>query len=123
MFHNREDAGLQLARALRGREFNDPLVLAIPRGGLAVGAVLARELGAELDVVLVRKLRAPDQPELALGAISEDGKVYLNSEVLDAIGPAEEYLAQRVDAEPERQQRRRDRAASDARMPNGNRGR
>ena len=59
-------------------ETDKPLVLAIPRGGVEVGAVLARGLGAELDVVLARKLRAPHQPELALGAVSETGQVYLN---------------------------------------------
>lgn len=52
-------------------------MLAIPRGGVVTGAVLACELGAELDVVLSRKLRAPGQPELAIGAISETGDVYL----------------------------------------------
>jgi putative phosphoribosyl transferase len=78
MFRNREDAAYQLAASLRHRHFHDPLVLAIPRGGAITGAVLARELGAELDVVLSRKLRAPGQPELAVGAVSEDGRVYLN---------------------------------------------
>jgi putative phosphoribosyl transferase len=78
VFRNRENAGLRLARRLQGRELRQPLVLAIPRGGLVVGAVLARELGAELDVVLSRKLRAPGQPELALGAVAEDGRVFLN---------------------------------------------
>jgi predicted phosphoribosyltransferase len=78
MFQDREDAARKLADRLRGRVFRDPLVLAIPRGGVVVGAVLARELGAELDVVLSRKLRVPGQPELALGAVSETGEVYLN---------------------------------------------
>jgi predicted phosphoribosyltransferase len=78
MFRNREDAARQLAQRLKGRELHDPVVLAIPRGGVVTGAVLARELGAQLDVVLSRKLRAPEQPELALGAISEDGRLYLN---------------------------------------------
>jgi len=78
MFRNREEAAYQLAARLKNRDFHDPLVLAIPRGGVATGAVLARELGADLDVVLSRKLRAPGQPELAVGAISEDGRVYLN---------------------------------------------
>ena len=63
MFRNREDAGAQVAERLKGRPFRDPLVLAIPRGGVVVGAALARALGAELDVVLSRKLRAPGQPE------------------------------------------------------------
>lgn len=78
MFRDREDAGRQLAARLRGRTLRDPLVLAIPRGGVVIGAILARELGAELDVVLARKLRAPGQPELALGAVSETGEVYMN---------------------------------------------
>jgi len=76
MFRNREDAGRRLAEVLKARELHDPLVLAIPRGGVVTGAALARELGAELDVVLSRKLRAPGQPELAIGAISENGRVY-----------------------------------------------
>jgi len=63
MFINREDAAIQLAQRLRGREMHDPLILAIPRGGIVTGATLARELGAELDVVLSRKLRHPWQPE------------------------------------------------------------
>jgi putative phosphoribosyl transferase len=94
MFRDREDAARQLAAMLKGRALHDPLVLAIPRGGVVTGAVLARELGAELDVVLSRKLRAPDQPELAIGAIAEDGRVYLNHHAeafLEFIG--EEYLA------------------------------
>lgn len=76
-----------LVERLRGQMLHDPLVLAIPRGGVELGAVLARALGAELDVVLSRKLRAPQQPELALGAVSENGDVYLNrfaSAVTDA---------------------------------------
>jgi len=78
MFQNREDAGRRLAAKLKGREWRDLLVLAIPRGGVVTGAVLAQELGAELDIVLSRKLRAPFQPELAIGAISESGEVYLD---------------------------------------------
>ena len=53
-------------------------MLAIPRGGVEVGAAIARGLGAELDVVLSRKLRSPHQPELAIGAVTENGEVYLN---------------------------------------------
>jgi putative phosphoribosyl transferase len=78
MFMDREEAGWRLAERLRGLPLRRPLVLAIPRGGIEVGAPLARALGAELDVTLSRKLRAPDQPELALGAVSETGEVYLN---------------------------------------------
>jgi putative phosphoribosyl transferase len=92
MFRDREDAARQLAVKLKGRALHDPLVLAIPRGGVVTGAVLAGELGAELDVVLSRKLRAPDQPELAVGAIAEDGAVYMNHFAEEALGLTEEYL-------------------------------
>jgi len=78
IFNDREEAGWMLVERLRGTTLEKPLVLAIPRGGVEIGAVLARGLGAELDVVLSRKLRAPHQPELALGAVSENGEVYLN---------------------------------------------
>jgi predicted phosphoribosyltransferase len=67
-----------LVERLRGHSLEKPVVLAIPRGGVEIGAALARGLGCELDVVLSRKIRAPHQPELALGAVSEDGDVYLN---------------------------------------------
>jgi predicted phosphoribosyltransferase len=92
VFRDREDAGRRLARRLKDRELKNPLVLAIPRGGVLTGAVLAEELGAELDVVLARKLRAPAQPELAIGAISEDGDVYMNALARRAAGVTEAYL-------------------------------
>ncbi len=92
MFRDREDAARQLAAKLKGRALHDPLVLAIPRGGVVTGAVLARELGADLDVVLSRKLRAPGQPELAVGAVSEDGQVYLNEFARRYMESLEEYL-------------------------------
>ena len=95
MFRDREDAAYKLATAIRDLKLDNPLVLAIPRGGVATGAILARELGAELDVVLSRKLRAPGQPgqpELAIGAISEDGQVHLNRRAVEALGVTDEYL-------------------------------
>jgi predicted phosphoribosyltransferase len=92
MFRNREDAAFQLAQRLKGRKLYDPVVLAIPRGGVVTGAVLAREGGAQLDVVLSRKLRAPGRPELALGAVSEDGRLYLNQYGREAQELIGEYL-------------------------------
>ncbi len=94
MFRDRTDAAQQLAEKLKGREFRNPLVVAIPRGGVVTGAVLARELGADLDVVLARKLRAPFQPELAVGALSEAGEIYLNHHADEVLGITEEYLAE-----------------------------
>lgn len=100
IFADREEAGWMLVARLRAEGFNGPrkgatekpLVLAIPRGGVEIGAVLARGLGAELDVVLSRKLRAPHQPELALGAVSETGEVYLNDFAKAMSEAGEAYL-------------------------------
>jgi len=92
MFRNRAEAAHLLARRFKGRELRDPLVLAIPRGGVVTGAVLARELDAELDVILARKLRAPGQPELALGAVAEDGQVYLNPFAKPVLDLEHEYI-------------------------------
>ncbi|CAG0984362.1 pyrimidine operon attenuation protein / uracil phosphoribosyltransferase [Phycisphaerales bacterium] len=71
---------------------HDPVVLAIPRGGVEIGVVIARELGAEVDVVLSRKLRAPHQPELAIGAVCEDGNVYLDADREMLWGDEGDYL-------------------------------
>jgi putative phosphoribosyl transferase len=78
IYNDREDAGERLGERLAEWTYSDPLVLAIPRGGVVVGAAVANRLGAELEVVLSRKLRAPEQPELALGAVGEDGKIVLD---------------------------------------------
>lgn len=94
MFRDREEAAHLLVQRLKGYPFYDPVVLAIPRGGVVTGAVLARELGAELDVVLSRKLRAPFQRELAVGAVAEDGQVYLEPCVREALELADEYLSE-----------------------------
>jgi putative phosphoribosyl transferase len=104
-FADREDAGSRLAKRLVGLSLSRPLVLAIPRGGIEIGAPLARALAAELDVVLSRKLGAPGQHELALGAVSESGEMHLDpglhtkSEAL--IGYLEEERARQM-AEIER---------------------
>ncbi|MEM9588440.1 MAG: phosphoribosyltransferase family protein, partial [Planctomycetota bacterium] len=77
-FRDRLDAAKQLAAKLKELDLEDPLVLGIPRGGVVTAAVLADELHAELDVVLARKLRHPAQPELAIGAVSEEGEVHMD---------------------------------------------
>jgi len=78
MFRDRLDAAEQLAERLAHLKGSNPLVLAIPRGGVPMGRYLADALEGELDVVLVRKLRAPGNPEFAIGAISEDGTMKLD---------------------------------------------
>lgn len=73
MFRDRHDAGVKLARALEKYRAAHPLVLGLPRGGVVVGAEVARALGGDLDVVLVKKIGAPGNPEYALGAVTETG--------------------------------------------------
>lgn len=77
MFRNRDEAARRLAERLRAYKGQRPLVLAIPRGAVPMAKVIAAELGGDFDVVLVRKLRAPWQPELAIGAIDESGWTYI----------------------------------------------
>ena len=78
VFENREEAGRMLARRLQDYRSQRPLVLAIPRGAVPMGRLVADALEGDLDVVLVRKLRAPHNPELAIGSIDEAGVVYLD---------------------------------------------
>src|ERR1051325_10480792 len=94
MYANRKEAGEQLAAALSHRRDPQLLVLGLPRGGVVVAAEIARVLDAQLDVLVCKKVRAPGNPELALGAVSEDGKVYVNQEIEDQLDVSERYLEQ-----------------------------
>ncbi|HXN06833.1 MAG TPA: phosphoribosyltransferase family protein [Nitrospiria bacterium] len=78
MFKSRADSALKLAERLSKYRGKNPLVLGIPRGAVPMARVISNALGGELDVVLVHKLRAPGQPELAIGSVDEEGHVYLN---------------------------------------------
>ena len=92
LFRDRIEAGQKLAKALAAYRGRHPLVLAIPRGAVAMGAELARALDGELDVVLVRKLRSPWSPELAVGAVDESGWTYVAAHALMS-GGTPEHLA------------------------------
>ncbi len=95
-FADRAEAGRQLAGALELYAGGSTIVLGIPRGGVPVAAEVARALGAELDVVVARKLRAPGFSELAIGAVTANGGQYLNEEVLQSIGVSADYLRDEV---------------------------
>ena len=82
-FQNREQAAHLLARRLEKYRGQNPLVLAIPRGAVPMARIIADSLGGEMDVVLVHKLGAPGEPELAIGAVDETGQVYLAEYVHD----------------------------------------
>lgn len=97
-FRDRSDAGRQLARVLESLRDQRPVILGLPRGGVPVASEVARALNAPLDVILVRKLGVPVQPELAMGAIGEDGVVVHNPEVLTAV-PVDEATMRAVEAQ------------------------
>ncbi|HEX9270900.1 MAG TPA: phosphoribosyltransferase family protein [Candidatus Binatia bacterium] len=105
LFENREHAARLLARRLSAYYKNkNPLVLAIPRGAIHMAEIIADVLGGELDVMLVHKLGAPGQPELAIGAIDEAGNVFLSAYGLDI---DEAYLAAEKQAQLEILRKRR----------------
>jgi len=85
-FQNRKEAGLLLAEQLLPLQKEHPLILAIPRGGVPVAVEVARRLGAEMDILIVKKIGAPANPELAIGAICEDGRPWFNSRVVSLLG-------------------------------------
>lgn len=84
LFKNREEAARRLAGNLAGYRGQNPLILAIPRGAVPMGRILAEELDGELDVVLVRKIGAPGNPELAIGSVSESGETVVSPWAEDA---------------------------------------
>jgi putative phosphoribosyl transferase len=92
MFADRTDAGEQLARAVADRGIEADVVLAIPRGGLPLGRIVADELEAPLDVVVAKKIGAPGNPELAIGSVASDGAVWLNRDLIGQLGVDEEYV-------------------------------
>jgi putative phosphoribosyl transferase len=103
-FADRNDAGRRLAERVQHLRERDPVVLGLPRGGVPVAAQVATDLGAPLDVIVVRKLGVPAQPELAMGAIGEDGVRILNQAVLgtlriDAVTLAEVETRERRELE------------------------
>lgn len=92
MFRDRQEAGERLGERLRQRGYAGAVVLGIPRGGVVVAAAVADELDGELGVIVARKLRAPMQPELAIGAVTADGSCYLEPRALRILGIDHEYL-------------------------------
>jgi predicted phosphoribosyltransferase len=91
IFIDRNDAAKKLAAKLQQYKGQNPLILAIPRGAVPMAKVIAEELGGNFDVVLVRKLRAPYQPELAIGSIDESGWAYIASHA-SSTGASQEYI-------------------------------
>ena len=85
-FRNRSEAGTALASAVSSAGLVDPIVLALPRGGVPVAAEVAKALAAPLDLLIVRKVGAPEHPELGVGAVAEGGVKLLDTGVIGRLG-------------------------------------
>lgn len=92
-FADRREAGRLLARQLERFRSDRPVVLGIPRGGVVIAAEIADRLGAELDIVLSRKIGAPGNPELAIGAIAEDGRLFVDEHIAQRLGASRAFVA------------------------------
>lgn len=96
MFKNRIDAAQRLASKLEWLKKEDPVILAIPRGGVITGDVIAKTLGLPLDIIVSRKIGAPYNPELAIGAVIHDGSFFPNSSLITALGIPQSYLDEQI---------------------------
>ncbi|MDP2932280.1 MAG: phosphoribosyltransferase family protein [Chloroflexota bacterium] len=93
-FRDRREAGQLLGRELAALRGQRAVVLGIPRGGIIVARELARALDADLDIVLAHKLRTPGHPELAMGAVAEGGRLFLNESVVEGMSVNKAYIEQ-----------------------------
>jgi putative phosphoribosyl transferase len=98
-FADRREAGASLGQAVVAHHPSEPLVTALPRGGVPVGFEVADTLGCELDVLVVRKVGVPFHPELAMGAVAEGDVVIRNQEIIDAVGIDDETFEKRAQSE------------------------
>lgn len=117
-FENRTAAGRRLGEALREENIEADLVLAIPRGGLPLGRAVADALDVPLDVVVAKKIGAPTNPELAIGAVSADGSVRLNEDVIDRHDIDPDYVDRAREAEANAAREKAERYRSDGEPPN-----
>ena len=92
IFQDRTDAAKRLAKKLEWLKKDEPIILAIPRGGVITGDAIASELGAKLDVIVSKKVGAPDNPELAIGAVIHDGSYYPNEEITRMLNVPQKYI-------------------------------
>lgn len=107
LYKDRRDAGKKLASLLMHyKDREDTLVLALPRGGVVVGHEVAKELHCPLDIIIIRKIGAPMQPELAIGAISETRAVVLNQDIISVYGISERYIKKEISKQREEISRR-----------------
>ncbi len=117
-FSDRVEAGRRLASALTYLAGKDAIVLAIPRGGVVVGYEIAKALDLPLDVIIPRKIGAPDNPELAIGAMTEDGTIILDKNLVAYLGVPESYIKEESERQKQEIERRLKMYRQDEPYPN-----
>ncbi len=117
-FSTRTDAGKRLAQALADFSTQNGVVLAIPRGGVVVGYEIAKALTLPLDVIIPHKLGAPYNPELAIGAIAEDGTTLLDENLAAYVGANQQYIKEESERQRQEIARRAKTYRQDAPPPN-----
>jgi putative phosphoribosyl transferase len=117
-FADRVDAGKRLASTLSNFSGKKGIVLAIPRGGVPVGFEIARILKIPLDLIIPRKIGAPDNPELAIGAVAEDGTAILDDNLVKYLGVSREYIKEEIERQKQEIRRRLETYRQDASYPN-----
>ncbi|MGZ5471340.1 MAG: phosphoribosyltransferase [Nitrososphaeraceae archaeon] len=114
-FHDRKEAGLLLAQKLKlyikdafGSEAKKEsfIVMAIPRGGVILGDIIASELNIELDIIICKKIGAENNPELAIGAVMADGSYIINEDIINRINTSVEYISKQVEIQKKEIERR-----------------
>ena len=105
-FANRVDAGKRLTSELKNNVGKNAIVLAIPRGGVVVGYEIAKALNLPLDVIIPRKIGAPDNPELAIGAMTQDGTIILDQNLVSYIGVSKDYIKEESERQKKEIERR-----------------
>jgi putative phosphoribosyl transferase len=117
-FVDRVDSGKRLASALKNFSGKKGIVLAIPRGGVVVGYMIAKTLKLPLDIIIPRKIGAPDNPELAIGAVAEDGTSILNQNLIKYLGVTREYVIEETERQKKEIRRRLELYRQDISYPN-----
>jgi len=106
IFEDRADAAKRLAKKLEWLKKEEPVILAIPRGGVVTGDIIASELGMKLDIIVSRKVGAPHNPELAIGAVTQDGSYFPNKEITVMLNVPQKYIESEISSQVKEIERR-----------------
>lgn len=117
LFQDRHQAGKLLAGEFSGYKFSNPIILALPRGGVPVAYEIALLINVRLDVFIVRKIGSPENPEFGIGAIAEDGTIYLDHKIIEKLAIGKKEIAQIIKKEQAEINRRKTAYRGESSLP------